>query len=189
MTKREMAKDQKQKFLPRYKDKLMGLPVVLLNAAYECSHGEERGVIVPDVSELESAIALARVTIPEKLSGAEIKYLRKAIGEKANTIAVYLDLSPEHFSRLENGGALGTNAERIFRLRVARDLRPKARGVIAKDDTILNMTFVTFRHSLEPVTLIFDRLFMLDEDTPRLVWHFVGVDSVQEPARTLKVVA
>lgn len=189
MTKKEMTKDQKEKVLPRYKDKLMGIPVVLLNAALECTHGNERGVVVPDVNALESAIALARVTISHKLSGIEIKYLRKAIGEKANKIADFLDMTPEHYSRLENGGTLATNAERIFRLRVAHALRSKVKGVVAKDDDILDMSFVPFRQSLEPVTLIFERLFVLDEGTPKQIWHFVGTDNVQESTRTLKVVA
>lgn len=189
MTKRDMAKDQKERVLPRYKDKLMGIPVVLLNAAIECGHGEERGVVVPDVNALESAIALARVTVSHKLSGVEIKYLRKAIGEKANKIAEFLDMTPEHYSRLENGGTLATNAERIFRLRVAHSLRNKAKGVVAKDNDILDMAFVPFRQSLEPVTLIFERLFVLDEGTPKQIWHFVGIDNAQESIRTLKVVA
>jgi transcriptional regulator with XRE-family HTH domain len=167
----------------------MGIPVVLLNAAIDCTHGGERGVVVPDINALESAIALARVTVSHKLSGIEVKHLRKAIGEKANKIAEFLDMTPEHYSRLENGGTLATNAERIFRLRVAHSLRNKAKGVIAKDDDILDMTFLPFRPSLEPVTLVFERLFVLDEGQPRQIWHFVGVDTAQESPRTLKVVA
>ena len=120
---------------------------------------------------------------------SKIKYLRKAIGEKANKIAEFLDMTPEHYSRLENGGTLATNAERIFRLRVAHSLRNKAKGVVAKDNDILDMAFVPFRQSLEPVTLIFERLFVLDEGTPKQIWHFVGIDNAQESIRTLKVVA
>jgi transcriptional regulator with XRE-family HTH domain len=186
--KEGVTNNQRQRTLPRYKDKLMGIPVVLLNAAYETSYQKETGVVVPDVNALEAAIAVARVTINFKLSGSEIKCLRKAVGKKANEIADFLDMTSEHYSRLENGGTLATNAERIFRLRIVHSLREKAKGVVAKDDDILNMTFVPFRSSLEPITLVFDRVNVLNEGLQE-VWHFVGVDNVEEAAGVIRSVA
>jgi transcriptional regulator with XRE-family HTH domain len=188
-TTNRAQEDRSRATIARYPDKLMGIPVVLLDAAYEVSHGEEKGVVVPDLKGLEAAIAVARTSVPFKLAGNEIRCLRRAIGEKARDIASFLDLTPEHYSRLENGtGALNTNAEKIFRLRVRHSLHERAKGVKVKDSDILDMTFVPVRPSLEPVTLIFDRLFVLDSE-PELVWHFIGIEQSQKSTKGLRVVA
>jgi hypothetical protein len=188
MKKNGTTTERRDELIARHKDNLMGIPVVLLNAAHTEMHGEETGVVVPDVRALEAAIAVARTTVAYKLSGDEVRFLRRAINEKSATLAKFLDMTPEHFSRLENGGALTTNAERVFRLRVMHQLRDKARGVKVKDDDILNMTFIPVRPSPEAVTLVFERLYVLD-DLKHQVWHFVGVDKSQEAGRTLRIVA
>jgi DNA-binding transcriptional regulator YiaG len=177
--------------IPRHKDTLMGFPVVLLSAAYEATHGEETGIVVPDVSALEAAIAVARVTLPYKLSGNEIRFLRKAIGMKAVDLAKFLAVDPAHFSRWENesGSAITTNAERVLRLRVAHALRHKAPGVDVEDDEILDMDFVAARSSIEPVTLMFERLFILKDRQKVPVWHFLGIEAVKEARKRLRVVA
>lgn len=179
------------KNIPRHKDTLMGLPIVLLNAAYEVSHGDETGVVVPDVQALEAALAVARVTLPTKLTGSEIRFLRKAIGIKAVNLAKFLDVTAETFSRWENGNgaAISTNAERVLRLRVLHSLREKAPAVPAKDDKILDMDFIAARTSLDPVTIIFERPIVLREGRLEAVWYFVGTEAIEEPRRRLRVVA
>lgn len=178
------------KIIPRHKDTLMGLPIVLINAAYEAVHGDETGVVVPDIPALEAAIAVARASVPTKLSGNEIRFLRKAIGMKAQDLAKFLDVTPETFSRWENdsGSPISTNPERVFRLRVVHALRDKTPGVMAKDDVILDMNFVPFRTTLNPVTLVFYRLAILQDGCPQQVWHFIGTEA-EETRKRLRVVA
>lgn len=166
-----------QTVVDRHTENLMGLPVVLLNAAFEAKHGDEVGVVVPDVEALECAMAVARVTVPIKLSGAEIRFLRRAIAEKAMNLAKFLDVTAETFSRWENGAIpISTNPERILRLRVLHALRGKAPGVPATDDDILDMSFAPVRSSTLPTTLVFERAKVLNGGKSRIVWCFVGTE-------------
>ena len=71
--------------LPEYRnDVLMGLPgVVILNAVEEvrcqkCGHVAATGF--SDLEGLLAAVAVARVTAPQKLSGRDVRFLRKALG-------------------------------------------------------------------------------------------------------------
>lgn len=162
--------------IERYADESMGLPVVLIDSAIASSLDDEEGVIIPDIKGLEAAIAVARVTIPDKLRGEEIRFMRKAIGLKAVELASFLDVVPETLSRWENGREVITaNPERIFRLRVLRALKDKARGVPAKVDDILDMEFVAVRASPQPITLVFERMVTFVDDLRQWVWAFQGV--------------
>lgn len=87
--------------------------VVLLN---DPQTGEER-VQIPDLVGLISAVVRTRVLHPRKLRFDEIKFIRKALGVKAKSLAMFLDVSPEHLSRCESGmKILSSQDERIFRL-------------------------------------------------------------------------
>lgn len=166
-----------QTVVGRHRENLMGLPVVLLNAAFEAKHGDETGIVVPDVEALECAMAVARVMVPAKLAGNEIRFLRKVIGEKAVNLAKFLDVTAETFSRWENGAVpISTNPERILRLRVLHALRAKAPGVLATDDDILSMSFSSVRASTATTTLVFERAKILNGAQPKTVWCFLGTE-------------
>jgi len=170
--------------IERHEENLMGLPVILLNAAVRGEHGDAAGIVVPDVIALEAAMAVARVTVSTKLSGKEIRFLRRALGIKAIDLAKFLDITPETFSRWENGAIpISTNAERILRLRIIHALRENAPGVPAKDEDILNMSFSPVRSSTEPTTLIFERARVLNDGRSREVWCYSG--TVKPVAKTL----
>jgi hypothetical protein len=56
-----------------------------------------------DLPGLITAVVQSRVLHPRKLSGPDLKYIRSALCLKSKELAAALDLSPEHYSRLENG--------------------------------------------------------------------------------------
>lgn len=96
------------RIVPEFVDDLMGAPfqVVLENSVLEerCEKcGKVLGVTIPDLDGLMAAIAMARALDPQKLSGEEIRFLRKAIGWKAKELAEFLEISPDHLSRCETG--------------------------------------------------------------------------------------
>lgn len=177
------------RLLERYADDSMGLPVVLINSAIESSFDDEKGVIVPNLKGLEAALALARITIPDKLRGQEIRFVRKAIGIKAVDLASFLDVAPETISRWENAReVISMNAERILRVRVLFALKDCAPGVFATVDDLLDMKISPVRASPEPITLVFERLPMLTESGRQQVWSFQGVEETEtERTATIQV--
>jgi transcriptional regulator with XRE-family HTH domain len=80
-------------------------PVILHNSADEkyCSTCDERiSVVLPNWTDLVAMVAVSRAIHPCKLTGAEIKFLRKSLSRKAKEFAEELALSPEQYSRFEN---------------------------------------------------------------------------------------
>src|SRR6516164_689970 len=106
-----------------YEADTLGAPfkVTLLNSVtlgVDPDTGEET-VQIPDVVGLINAVVHARVRHPRKLSGPEIKFIRNALGIKANKIAKLLEMTPEHFSRCESKlieKGMSVSSEKLFRM-------------------------------------------------------------------------
>jgi DNA-binding transcriptional regulator YiaG len=132
--------------LPRYQDDgLVGLPnVVILNAAqqYTCEEcGTENGVSVPDVEGLEAAAAVARIMIPVKLTGKEIRFLRTALGMKARELREQLEVGSEELvSRWEHEKApISPRDEKMLRLLTGRLLSTRATAIGFDEKAIFSM--------------------------------------------------
>jgi transcriptional regulator with XRE-family HTH domain len=87
---------------------------------------------------LIAAVAIGRSKADRKLSGQEIRFLRKALDETAKELAEHLDVTEETVSRWENDRlAISNSVERMLRLRVCKVLRQKAPAMDWNDDQIL----------------------------------------------------
>lgn len=110
-----------RRVLERYEIDTLGAPfkVTVLDCvslSVDEKTGEEK-INVPDVIGLISAVVRARVEHPRKLNGKEIRFVRNALRLKANQIAKFLDMTPEHFSRCEKGSKImALPSEKYFRL-------------------------------------------------------------------------
>src|SRR5690606_39098406 len=70
-----------------------------------------------DLPGLIAAIVKSRVLHPRKLSGDDLKYIRSALALKSSEVAAALDLTPEHYSRCENGTkTLSSATEKFYRM-------------------------------------------------------------------------
>lgn len=84
--------------------------------SHDADTGEER-VQIPDLVGLISAVVRARVLHPRKLRCDEVKFVRKALGIRAKSLASFLEVSPEHLSRCESGAKImSSQDERLLRL-------------------------------------------------------------------------
>ena len=105
----------------RYEIDTLGAPfkVMLLDCvslSVDPESGDEK-INVPDVAGLIGAVVRARVAHPRKLNGKEIRFVRNALGLKANQLAKFLGMGAEHFSRCEAGTkVMAVVSERMFRL-------------------------------------------------------------------------
>ncbi len=119
-----------------------GLSNVLLVGIsyYVCPSGHVFAKI-PAIEELLSLIARDLAEKSEPLSGEEIRFLRKRLGEKATTFAEAISVKPESLSRIENGHIpAGARVDKLVRYHYAIEsgdaiLVKKLREAIKEVDT------------------------------------------------------
>jgi transcriptional regulator with XRE-family HTH domain len=81
-----------------------GLPNIYLVGVrqFQCECGE-KAVEIPAIKQLMALIARHLAMKNASLTGLEIKFLRKQLGQRANDFAEHVKLQPETLSRIENG--------------------------------------------------------------------------------------
>jgi DNA-binding transcriptional regulator YiaG len=141
-------------------DALMGLPgVVILNAVEEVRCRKCGNVAAIGFSNLEgllAAVAVARVTAPQKLSGGDVRFLRKALGWLSKELAAKLEVRDETVSRWEHGKEpVGPASEKLLRLIVAEFLGEKAPAMEVDEKRIVSMRIRAVRPVAKPVEMRF----------------------------------
>jgi DNA-binding transcriptional regulator YiaG len=72
---------------------------------------------IEDLPGLIAAVVQARIWHKRKLSGEELKFIRSALAVKSGQLAKILDVTPEHYSRCENGSkAMSISQEKLYRM-------------------------------------------------------------------------
>ena len=98
-----------------------GLPNVVLvdveiRRCRECGTAE---VVIPRMEELFRTIALAVIKKPSRLSGAEVRFLRKQLGWSGADFAEHMGVDASTVSNWENDRSpIGTTSDRLLRLMV-----------------------------------------------------------------------
>lgn len=113
---------------------------------------------IPDMEGLFHAVVFARSLEPRKISGAEIKFMRKAMNWKAKEIAKHLGITAEYLSRCEAGDKVfSETTEKLFRVYAL--LRTPDKSALAEID----------------LTALFDliKIDTLWDASKPLVFHFV----------------
>lgn len=97
-----------------------GLPVILHGVETRvCSSCGEREVVVPNIEGLHRFLAKHLIMKPRRLSGREIRFLRKYLGWSGVDFAENMGVTPETVSRWETDSqAIGVTADRLLRLLV-----------------------------------------------------------------------
>ena len=99
----------------------LGAPFkVVLNGAVKVTYnkaGEAVSYKIPDLDGLLGVIVITRILHPRKLSGADIKFVRKSLSLKQKELADKIELTVEHLSRCENNAVvLSPGGEKLFRI-------------------------------------------------------------------------
>ncbi len=98
-----------------------GLPYVTLSGVEvrRCPECGEVEVMIPKIEELHRALALAVVAKKARLTGAEVRFLRKFLGWSGVDFAKRMGVTPESVSRWENDREkMSALADRPLRLMV-----------------------------------------------------------------------
>lgn len=105
-----------------FEAKDLGAPfkVILDNsvkATIDHSTGEIVNYKIPDLPGLLRVVVMTRLLHPRKLSGPDLKFVRKAIGFKQKELAAKIELSVEHLSRCETDVfPMSPASEKLFRI-------------------------------------------------------------------------
>lgn len=87
-----------------------------------CPHCGDEQIVLPRITELHRAIALAVVRTNARLRSEEVRFLRKYMGLSGSDFAARMGVDPATVSRWENGhDPIGPLADRLLRLMVVRD--------------------------------------------------------------------
>lgn len=101
-----------------YTDDLFGVPVMLVGInVYRCPNCHDYEVEIPNLSGLHAAIAGHLVRKRERLSGQEIRFLRKYLNFSSAEFAETIGVAPETISRWEKDkDRIGPAADRLLRM-------------------------------------------------------------------------
>lgn len=134
---------------------ILGYPVTVLDAAYEDEELDAIGIV--NASALSASAAVTRALIPLQLCGAELRFLRKAMGRTGKEFAEAIDVDPAVLSRWENDKqTMGGFAEKVIRQFVLDELGEAAAGVPAPKGLVPTMKIVPRDAAdTEPLRLVF----------------------------------
>lgn len=96
-----------------------GLPNVVLTDVEirRCPECGDESVIIPRIEELYRTLALAVIRKPSRLSGEEVRFLRKYLGLSGVDFAHHMGVDPSTISNWENNkNPIGTTSDRLLRL-------------------------------------------------------------------------
>ena len=140
--------------LPHYKELQIGVAVDLVDTVEEstCKQCGEKEVSIPDFNGLLRAIAVARVKLPIKLNGEEIRFLRKTLELTAKELAAHISVREETISRWENNKEqISPPVEKLLRIYAAETLGAQTPGISIEE--ILHMPTLRFRDTRKKLSL------------------------------------
>lgn len=135
--------------------------VILLKCVEEMKckeHPEVSFVSIPDLPGLISAAAITRCMHPRKLSGRDIRFLRKAVKISGKELAEQLQVTPEAVSRWEHGkSVIEPASEKLLRLFVGFSLTEQASGVDFAPQFVASMKIEPVYDPQKPLRMEFFR--------------------------------
>ncbi len=97
-----------------------GIRATLVNVpVHRCAACGDFEVEIPLIVQLNQALADTLIRQPSRLTGAEIRFLRKALGWSGVDFAQHMGVDAATVSRWEAGQRMGASAERLLRLAVS----------------------------------------------------------------------
>jgi putative zinc finger/helix-turn-helix YgiT family protein len=115
-----------------YRYEAVGLPGITLQGVEvsRCVECGEYEVAIPRIEDLHRAIAGAVISKNDRLTPAEIRFLRKHLGWTGAEFAAHFGAARETVSRWENGSSpMGPTAERLLRMIVANPAAQTAQSL------------------------------------------------------------
>ncbi len=160
------------RIVPEFEHAAIGLPCVVLRNAVEdiyCAEcGTRDSLRFPDIDGLMAAIAIARVKQNVKLAGANIRFLRKALGLNQQELAKLLAVRNETVSRWETSHQpIEPSTEKLLRVVVAIELSDRAPGIEVNFKELVEATAPAVRKHLQPPPLVLETTKVMRNENHR----------------------
>ncbi len=138
---------------------LGGVVVKVLRAVevLRCGKCGTEMVAIPDMDGLARATAISRALNPVRLSGREVKFLRRVLDMTQVKFAEAMELTPESISRWENDHrGIGGACEKLVRHNICALLYKDAKGRPYDPAVIANMRIVELADgaTLPPIEMV-----------------------------------
>ncbi len=136
-----------------------GLPNVILQGieVAECSACGNTDIVIPRMAKIHRAIAQALANSPARLSGAQLRFLRKYLGMTGDELGRYLHTDKTKVSKWETEeDRIGPATDRLIRLLVAAlnsELRPQVAAVAEHLPQISDDPGTAWELHVDPETL------------------------------------
>lgn len=153
----------------QYETKELGIPLVIHDSVRrsfckKCGH-ETHSIPYPD--RLIAAAAVSRCKIPLRLTGSEIRFVRKALSMSAKGLSDLIGVAAETFSRWENDKApIGPSFEKMLRLLTWVKLEKKAPAIDFDAQEILSMPIMAIRRPNDQEPLAFELVWFKAAENP-----------------------
>jgi len=168
-----------ERVVERYEETLLGIPLVLINAVIWslCENCGEVAIAQPDLPGLTAAAAIARCLRPLRLSGPELKFLRKALDLTPGEFAALLATTVDAVKAWESdSGALTAEAEKQLRQTVCAQLKTQAPAQTYEPREITGLELVSAANQ-PPLALERIPLTRPGHDDPDYQWQTVDLPS------------
>jgi DNA-binding transcriptional regulator YiaG len=153
---------------PEHIEDLGGVVVKVLNAVvvHRCASCSDEMTAIPDIHGLVRGAATARALNPTRLSGKEVRFMRRALDMTQRDFAAAMDLSHEHVSRWENDHkGVGGASEKLVRHNLCALLQNE--NVCVYDPKVIaNMKFRPLKEgaTLPPIEMVRVRITHRKDD-------------------------
>jgi putative zinc finger/helix-turn-helix YgiT family protein len=140
---------------PEHVEDLGGVVVKIMNAVkvFKCTNTDcgEEVIGIPDMQGLVRAAAVYRALDPARLTGKEVRFMRRALDMTQAEFGKAMDLSPEHVSRWETGArGTGCASEKLVRHNLCALLYKDVLALDYDPSVIANMQFEEAREEDAP---------------------------------------
>jgi putative zinc finger/helix-turn-helix YgiT family protein len=145
--------------MAQYETRELGIPLLISKSVHlrTCKHCGQSSHFIPYPDRLIAAAAVGRAKVSAKLTGNEIRFLRKALAISAKDLSNALGVAAETFSRWENDKApMNPATEKMLRIYTGIKLGSLAPAVEFNPEEIINMSIKGIRGHHREIVLHFE---------------------------------
>lgn len=160
---------------PEHIEDLGGVVVKIMNAVkeYKCTGDDcdEVSIGIPDMQGLVCAAAVYRALDPVRLSGKEVRFMRRALDMTQTQFGEAMDLTPESVSRWETGArGTGCASEKLMRHNLCALLYKDVLALDYDPKVIADMRFAELKEGKTMPPMEMHRVLVKHDHQTTNVW-------------------